>query len=67
MKGEVYKIIIHDDENIGWTMRHLLVLEIYKAIKYRGNEDAARCLVLETGRHHEIYVDTLENNGEKVA
>jgi hypothetical protein len=67
MKGEIYKIIIHDDENIGWTMRSLLVLEIYKTIRYRNDGLAARCLVLETGRHHEIYVDTLENNGEKVA
>jgi len=66
MIGDIYKLPIHDDRE-GWVARCLLVLELYEALPYNKSYMAARCLILDTGEHTNIYVDTLRDSGEKVA
>ena len=66
MIGDIYKLPIHDDRE-GWVLRCLLVLELYEALPYNKSYMAARCLILDTGEHTNIYVDTLRDSGEKVA
>jgi hypothetical protein len=64
--GDIYRISIHNEED-GWGEYHLLVLQFFEAIKYRGQDCAARCLVLESGQLYEVYADVLLVNGDKVA
>lgn len=66
MIGSIYYITIHLDDD-GWGKYHLMPLQEFKAFKYRGCDRAVRCLILETGKHYELYVDSLETDGVKVA
>ena len=66
MIGDIYNLPIHDDRE-GWVARNLLVLELYEALPYNKSYLAARCLILDTGQHYNVYTDTLHCGGKKVA
>ena len=66
MIGDIYRITMHDD-NEGWVPRCVLVLELYEALPYNKSYLAARCLILDTGEHYNVYADTLQTGGKKVA
>ena len=66
MIGDIYNLPIHDDRE-GWVPRNLLVLELYEALPYNKSYLAARCLILDTGARYNVYVDTLQHGGKKVA
>lgn len=66
MIGDIYKLPIHDDRE-GWVARNMLVLDLYEALPYNKSYLAAKCLILDTGEHYNVYADTLRDSGEKVA
>ena len=66
MIGDIYNLPIHEDGE-GWVARNLLVLELYEALPYNKSYLAARCLILDTGEHYNVYADTLQYGGKKVA
>lgn len=74
MIGDIYNLPIHDDRE-GWVARNMLVLDLCvlrarhgsEALPYNKSYLAAKCLILDTGEHTNIYVDTLRDSGKKVA
>ena len=49
-----------------WGKYHLMPLVMFEAVKYREEDKAYKCLILETGMLYSVYRDLLDNDGELV-
>lgn len=60
MIGNIYKCHCKPS-GYEWGYYHFMPLESFEAVKYRDEDLAYTCLILEVGVYYKVYADELRN------